>query len=115
MPSAEKIEELLDLAGAASAADGAVVARFEVRYSRFLDPKGKAVKQGVKVKGGRLVKAKSRTLEATGRGTKLVEKAVKQALVRTSKIAGKKLRFKLSVTDASGKTTKLKLATKAKP
>jgi hypothetical protein len=77
--------------------------------------KGKAVKQGVKVKGGRVVKAKSRTLKATGRGTKLVEKAVKQALVRTTKIAGKKLRFTLSVTDATGKTTKLKLAAKAKP
>ena len=43
MPSADKIGELLDLAGATNAADGAVVARFEIRYNRFLDPKGKAI------------------------------------------------------------------------
>jgi hypothetical protein len=76
---------------------------------------GKSTKQGVKIKGGKLVKAKARTLKAKGKGAKIVEKAVKQALERSKKLAGKKLRFTLSVKDSAGKTTKLKLATKAKP
>ena len=40
MPSAEKIGGLLDVAGAAGES---VVARFEIRYRRFLDPKGNPV------------------------------------------------------------------------
>ncbi len=76
---------------------------------------GKATKRGVKVRGGHLVKAKARVLKATGNGTRLVEKAVKKSLVRTRKLAGKKLRFKVKVTDRTGKTTKLKLTAKAKP
>ena len=44
MPSAEKIAELLDLAALAQAPGAATVARFEIRYSRFLDPKGNAVR-----------------------------------------------------------------------
>src|SRR6266404_4248754 len=42
MPSAEKIVELPLLAEAADEPD--VVARFEIRYSRFLDPKGNALR-----------------------------------------------------------------------
>ena len=42
MPSAEKIAELLDLQEARR--DPITVARFEIRYSRFLDPKGNAVR-----------------------------------------------------------------------
>jgi len=44
MPSAEKIVELPLLAEAVPEADAAVVARFEIRYSRFLDPKGNALR-----------------------------------------------------------------------
>jgi 2-oxoisovalerate dehydrogenase E1 component alpha subunit len=44
MPSAEKIAELPDLAGRAGGPGTATVARFEIRYSRFLDPKGNAVR-----------------------------------------------------------------------
>ena len=44
MPLAEKILELPDIAEAARDPATAAVARFEIRYSRFLDPKGKAVR-----------------------------------------------------------------------
>ncbi len=44
MPSAEKIAELPDLAEPAREPGTATVARFEIRYSRFLDPKGNAVR-----------------------------------------------------------------------
>ena len=44
MPSVEKILELPDIAEAARDPAAATVARFEIRYSRFLDPKGKAVR-----------------------------------------------------------------------
>ena len=44
MPSAEKIAELPDLAELAREPGTATVARFEIRYSRFLDPKGNAVR-----------------------------------------------------------------------
>jgi len=44
MPSAEKIVELPLLVEAVPEADAAVVARFEIRYSRFLDPKGNALR-----------------------------------------------------------------------
>jgi pyruvate dehydrogenase E1 component alpha subunit len=44
MPSAEKIVELPDLAEAARKSGSTTVARFEVRYSRFLDPKGNALR-----------------------------------------------------------------------
>ena len=45
MPSAEKIAELPDLAEAACEPDTATVARFEIRYSRFFDPKGNALRR----------------------------------------------------------------------
>src|SRR5215472_14075847 len=46
MPSAEKIAELPDLAELAREREPGTptVARFEIRYSRFLDPKGHAVR-----------------------------------------------------------------------
>jgi pyruvate dehydrogenase E1 component alpha subunit len=44
MPSAEKISELHDITKAAGEPAATTVARFEVRYSRFLDPKGNAVR-----------------------------------------------------------------------
>jgi pyruvate dehydrogenase E1 component alpha subunit len=44
MPSAEKILELPDITQAAGDPAGATVARFEICYSRFLDPKGNAVR-----------------------------------------------------------------------
>jgi 2-oxoisovalerate dehydrogenase E1 component alpha subunit len=44
MPSAEKILDLPDPATAERERGTATVARFEVRYSRFLDPKGNAVR-----------------------------------------------------------------------
>ena len=44
MPSAEKILELPDIAEAARQPAAATVARFEIRYSRFLDPKGNALR-----------------------------------------------------------------------
>ena len=44
MPSAEKIAELMDVAEAAREPGAAAVARFEIRYSRFLDPKGNALR-----------------------------------------------------------------------
>ena len=44
MPSAEKILELPDITQAAGDPAGATVARFEIRYSRFVDPKGNAVR-----------------------------------------------------------------------
>jgi len=44
MPSAEKILELPDITQAAREPAAATVARFEIRYSRFLDPKGDAVR-----------------------------------------------------------------------
>ena len=44
MPSAEKILELPDITQAAREPAAATVARFEIRYSRFLDPKGNAVR-----------------------------------------------------------------------
>jgi len=44
MPSAEKILELPDITQAAREPATATVARFEIRYSRFLDPKGNAVR-----------------------------------------------------------------------
>ena len=44
MPSAENIAELPDLAELAREPATATVARFEIRYSRFLDPKGNAVR-----------------------------------------------------------------------
>jgi 2-oxoisovalerate dehydrogenase E1 component alpha subunit len=44
MPSAEKVVELLDAAKAPCEPGAAVVARFEIRYSRFLDPKGNPVR-----------------------------------------------------------------------
>src|ERR1700751_4992083 len=43
MPSAEKIAELPDLAELMHEPAAATVARFEIRYSRFLDSKGNAV------------------------------------------------------------------------
>jgi pyruvate dehydrogenase E1 component alpha subunit len=43
MPSAEKIVELPAIAKTAPEPGTAVVARFEIRYRRFLDPKGNAV------------------------------------------------------------------------
>ncbi len=46
---------------------------------------------------------------------KVVEKIASGALLRRAKVAGRKLHFKLAVTDTTGKTTKLKLTTKAKP
>jgi 2-oxoisovalerate dehydrogenase E1 component alpha subunit len=44
MSSAEKITELPDLAELVHEPARATVARFEIRYSRFLDPKGNAVR-----------------------------------------------------------------------
>src|ERR1700740_3501842 len=44
MPSAEKIAELPDLAELMYEPAAATVARFEIRYSRFLDPKGNALR-----------------------------------------------------------------------
>ena len=44
MPSAEKVAELPDLAELAREPGSLTVARFEIRYSRFLDPKGNAVR-----------------------------------------------------------------------
>jgi 2-oxoisovalerate dehydrogenase E1 component subunit alpha len=44
MPSAEKIVELPLLAEAVEEPEPDVVARFEIRYSRYLDPKGNAVR-----------------------------------------------------------------------
>jgi len=44
MPSAEKILELPDITQPARDPAAATVARFEIRYSRFLDPKGKTVR-----------------------------------------------------------------------
>jgi pyruvate dehydrogenase E1 component alpha subunit len=44
MPSAEKIAELPEGAESRREAGSATVARFEIRYSRFLDPKGNAVR-----------------------------------------------------------------------
>jgi pyruvate dehydrogenase E1 component alpha subunit len=44
MPSAEKIVELPLPAGAVHEPGAATVARFEIRYSRFLDPKGNALR-----------------------------------------------------------------------
>jgi len=44
MPSAEKIVELLDVAGAVREPATTTVAQFEIRYSRFLDPKGNALR-----------------------------------------------------------------------
>src|ERR1700751_632769 len=44
MPSAEKIAELPDLAALMPEPAAATVARFEIRYSRFLDPKGNALR-----------------------------------------------------------------------
>ena len=44
MPSAEKIAELLDIPEADREPPATTVARFEIRYSRFLDPKGNAVR-----------------------------------------------------------------------
>src|SRR5271165_5135086 len=44
MPSAEKITELLDVNKADREPGATTVARFEIRYSRFLDPKGNAVR-----------------------------------------------------------------------
>ena len=44
MPSAEKIAEMPDLPGGAREPATAAVARFEIRYSRFLDPKGNALR-----------------------------------------------------------------------
>jgi 2-oxoisovalerate dehydrogenase E1 component alpha subunit len=44
MPSAEKIAELLDRVEGGGESGSATVARFEIRYSRFLDPKGNAVR-----------------------------------------------------------------------
>jgi pyruvate dehydrogenase E1 component alpha subunit len=40
MPSAERIEDLLDATEARGMPPAALVARFEIRYSRYLDPKG---------------------------------------------------------------------------
>ena len=45
MPSAEKIVELLDVPKADGEPPAATVARFEIRYSRFLDPKGNALRR----------------------------------------------------------------------
>jgi hypothetical protein len=96
--------------------DKAKVAKTKLKLAKGLAfAGGKATRRGVKVRGGDVVKARSRTLKATGGGTKLVEKAVGKALVRTRRIAGKKLHFKLAVTDGAGKTTKLNLVAKAKP
>jgi hypothetical protein len=96
--------------------DKAKVAKTKLKLAKGLAfAGGKATRRGVKVRGGDVVKARSRTLKATGGGAKLVEKAVAKALVRTRRIAGKKLHFKLAVTDGAGKTTKLKLVAKAKP
>lgn len=76
----------------------------------------KAVRHGVKVKGGTVKKAKGRTLKVSAKGrTKVAEKAAKGALLRTRKLAGKTLRFKLVVRDARGKTTTLTLKAKPKP
>src|ERR1700740_3429922 len=44
MPSAEKIAELPDLAELMYEPAAATVARFEIRYSRFLDPKGNTLR-----------------------------------------------------------------------
>src|SRR5215472_4461139 len=44
MPSAEQIAELPELANLADEPGSVTVARFEIRYSRFLDPKGNAVR-----------------------------------------------------------------------
>jgi 2-oxoisovalerate dehydrogenase E1 component alpha subunit len=44
MPSAEKIADLPDVAEVAREPGSITVARFQIRYSRFLDPKGNAVR-----------------------------------------------------------------------
>ena len=44
MPSAERIEELLEMSEARRGPAATPVARFEIRYSGFLDPKGNAVR-----------------------------------------------------------------------
>src|SRR5262252_8409860 len=44
MPSAEQIAELPELAELGREPGSVAVARFEIRYSRFLDPKGNAVR-----------------------------------------------------------------------
>jgi 2-oxoisovalerate dehydrogenase E1 component alpha subunit len=44
MPSAERIENLLDATEARGSLPGTLVARFEIRYSRYLDPKGNPVR-----------------------------------------------------------------------
>src|SRR5262249_20116353 len=44
MPSAEKVADLPELAKLAREPGSVTVARFEIRYSRFLDPKGNAVR-----------------------------------------------------------------------
>src|SRR5262252_5904523 len=44
MPSAEKVADLPELANLADEPGSLTVARFEIRYSRFLDPKGNAVR-----------------------------------------------------------------------
>jgi 2-oxoisovalerate dehydrogenase E1 component alpha subunit len=44
MPSAEKIADLSDVAEVAREPGSITVARFQIRYSRFLDPKGNAVR-----------------------------------------------------------------------
>lgn len=58
--------------------------------------------------------AHSVTVKVSG-ASKLTERAAKGALLRRGHVAGRKLKFKLVVKDSTGKTTKLKLTTKAKP
>jgi hypothetical protein len=78
----------------------------------------KALKRGLSVKGTRnaVANVKRGSLKLKTKPTsKLVERAAHGALRRKGKLAHRKVHFKLAVTDKSGKTTHLKLATKAKP
>jgi hypothetical protein len=84
---------------------------------RFRFAKGTAFSDGFRVQDSSAKisrKPRAATVKVSG-ATKLVEKAARGALLRRHRIAGRKLHFKLGVTDKSGKTTKLKLTAKAKP
>ena len=79
--------------------------------------KGKPFARGFTVRGFPpvIARAPHAVTVAVNGAPKLVEKAAKGALLRRHRIAGRKLHFKLTVKDSKGKTTKLKLTTKAKP
>jgi hypothetical protein len=91
--------------------------RAKLKRAKLRLPHSLRLARGVrafKIKGGRATAVSRHSAAFRASGHRLVARTKGGALRRTAKIAGKKLRFGLKVVDATGRTTKLKLAARAR-